>query len=96
MVRDNALAHADLVITGEGRLDSQTAGGKGVAGVLGRASARGVPVIAICGAISGDVSSLGDRGLAAAYALVTDGISAEYAMRHAAELLERLTTDAIV
>ncbi|WP_374929490.1 glycerate kinase [Kytococcus sedentarius] len=46
---DSALRDADLVVTGEGRLDSQTLHGKAPAGVLGRARAAGVPVVAVCG-----------------------------------------------
>lgn len=39
----------DLVITGEGRIDTQTLSGKAPAGVAERARNRGVPVIAVCG-----------------------------------------------
>ncbi len=46
---DAALAAADLVVTGEGRIDLQTLYGKVVAGVAGRARAAGVPVYAIGG-----------------------------------------------
>jgi glycerate 2-kinase len=48
---DAALAGADLVITGEGRIDLQTLRGKVVAGVAGRARAAGLPVYAIGGAV---------------------------------------------
>ena len=47
------IANADLVITGEGKLDAQTAMGK-VAGGIGQiARKHGVPVIAICGSVDG-------------------------------------------
>ena len=45
----DALLGADLVITGEGHLDSQTLGGKAVLGVMKRASAAGVPVALVVG-----------------------------------------------
>ncbi|HEY2054910.1 MAG TPA: glycerate kinase [Solirubrobacterales bacterium] len=48
---DAALAAADLVITGEGRIDLQTLHGKVVAGVAGRARTAGVPAYAIGGAV---------------------------------------------
>lgn len=48
---DAALAEADLVITGEGRIDSQTLRGKVVAGMAGRCRAAGIPVFAIGGAV---------------------------------------------
>lgn len=43
------LASCDLVITGEGRLDGQSAHGKLVSGVAQRAKSSGVPCIALCG-----------------------------------------------
>ncbi len=46
-----ALRSADYVITGEGRLDSQSLSGKLISGVKARADAAGVPVIAIAGCI---------------------------------------------
>ena len=44
-----ALGTADLVITGEGRLDAQTLSGKGPAGVAECAQESDVPVVAVCG-----------------------------------------------
>ena len=46
---DPALATADLVITGEGRLDHGSFDGKVVGGVIGRARDRGVPVVVVVG-----------------------------------------------
>lgn len=48
---DRMLADATLVITGEGRIDAQTAMGKTPAGVLAAASRHGIPVIAIGGTV---------------------------------------------
>nr|WP_309686045.1 glycerate kinase [Armatimonas sp.] len=45
------LEGATLVLTGEGRLDSQTLGGKAIVGVARRAAAKGVPVAAIVGSV---------------------------------------------
>ena len=47
---EQAIEGADLVITGEGKLDYQTLSGKLPYKVAQRAAARRVPVIAICGA----------------------------------------------
>jgi glycerate kinase len=50
---DERLNQADLVITGEGRLDSQTARfGKGPAGVARHAKIAGIPVVAIGGSVA--------------------------------------------
>lgn len=48
---DTALAGADLLITGEGRLDAGSLSGKVVSSVLARAAAHGVPGIVIAGAV---------------------------------------------
>lgn len=45
------LADCDLCLTGEGRLDDQTSGGKVVAGVTGLATSRGVSTVALVGAV---------------------------------------------
>lgn len=55
---------ADLIITGEGRLDGQTAHGKVVAAVARRARTAGAPVIALCGRVDAapeDIEQLGLR-----------------------------------
>ena len=46
---DQMIENADLVITGEGKIDSQTLNGKLPSAVARRASARNIPVMAICG-----------------------------------------------
>ncbi|WP_245557367.1 glycerate kinase [Corynebacterium terpenotabidum] len=60
------LVQADLVITGEGRIDAQTLSGKAPAGVAERARAAGVPVVAVCGqnllaGLNGSGADLFDR-----------------------------------
>ena len=67
---DGHLAGADLVITGEGSLDSQTLAGKAPARVAEMAARRGVPAAAVAGRIESeasrafaDVEALGPRGL---------------------------------
>ncbi len=58
---DARLARADLVITGEGRIDAQTGFGKTALGVAKRAQAAGVP----CIAVGGGVELAGIKALAA-------------------------------
>lgn len=57
---DHRLAGANLVITGEGRLDEQSLMGKTVGGVARRARSAGVPVIAIPGSASDEGRLFGD------------------------------------
>lgn len=61
------LSGADLVLTGEGRLDAQTLGGKAVVGVARRAWAAGVPCAALVGSLDPalNTSELAARGLVA-------------------------------
>lgn len=46
---DEMLSRADLVVTGEGRLDDQTLAGKAPAGIVRAAARHGVPVLAVTG-----------------------------------------------
>ena len=48
---DSLIEGSDLVVTGEGRIDSQTIMGKAPSGVLRAARAQGIPTIAIGGAV---------------------------------------------
>lgn len=56
---DVLLKDADLVVTGEGRLDAQSGMGKAVGGVALRAKRAGVPVVALAGGIAADSALLG-------------------------------------
>lgn len=79
---DKALEGAALVITGEGRLDSQTAMGKAPAGILARAKAKNVPVIAIGGAVE-DAAALNSAGFLAALSVQQGAVSLQDAMEPA-------------
>jgi len=87
------IAGADAVITGEGRLDSQTAYGKAAGGVAGIARDCGKPVFAIAGSISEGAATAFDAAIAA----TPPGTPIEDAMRNAAANLaaaaERLARD---
>ena len=81
----DALDGADLVITGEGRLDAQTLMGKGPGCVIKMARERGIPVAAICGTISPDFDPKA-AGLKAAIA-VSDGLPLDEAMNPESTLM---------
>jgi glycerate 2-kinase len=87
---DDRLAGADLVVTGEGRLDAQTLHGKGPAGVAARATAAGVPVLALAGSVALDRDELAAAGIGGAAALADLEPDLRRSRDHAAELLERL------
>ncbi len=75
----DAIADADLIITGEGKLDAQTAMGKAPRGVLDAAHRAGVPVVAIGGAVE-SVDELNRQGFAAVFPIVPGPVSLERAM----------------
>jgi glycerate 2-kinase len=64
---DDAAARADLIITGEGHLDGQSAQGKLIQGLCGRAGKT--PVIALCGKLSATPEQIRTIGLTAAYSI---------------------------
>lgn len=66
---DEQLSGAQLVITGEGRLDEQTLHGKLIQGITRRAQQHGVPVIALCGALQASPEQVREIGLKAAFAI---------------------------
>ena len=64
---DRQLEGADLVITGEGRIDSQSADGKVVSGVARRTRTKGIPLIAIAGGIADSAGAVYDIGVSAMF-----------------------------
>ena len=77
---DNHLKDADLVITGEGKLDKQTAMGKAASGILDAARKRNIPVIAIGGTIE-DNNTLIRRGFTSLFSIISSPITIEDAMQ---------------
>lgn len=74
------IAGADLVLTGEGRLDGQTLRGKTPLGVLRLARAAGVPCVALAGSLGEGYERLYQEGLTAAFALSEGPESLEQAL----------------
>ena len=88
----NAIGHAGLVITGEGKMDDQTKAGK-VAGTIAKmAAAYGVPCIAICGINELDQASANQLGLDAVYAISELAESPESSISRASQYLQMIAT----
>ena len=66
---DRKIQDAALVITGEGKLDSQSLRGKVIAGVASRAGRYGVPVIVLAGGIEAETDCLDSLGVTAAFSI---------------------------
>ena len=75
-----ALERADLVVTGEGRLDGQSAMGKTPCAIAAAARQCGVPVIAFAGSVTADAAACHDAGIDAYFPIVRGPISLEDAM----------------
>jgi glycerate kinase len=81
---DEAVKDADLVITGEGRIDSQTIHGKTPIGVARVAKRHGKPVIGIAGSLSSDVGVVHDHGIDAVFSVLSKVSTIDEALTDAA------------
>lgn len=88
-----AVQGADLVITGEGRLDGQSLHGKTPVGVARIAQAAGVPVIALAGSLGEGYQRLYEAGIDAAFSLAPGPVTLEQAMRDAHVQSQSRTAD---
>ena len=82
---DEQVADADLVITGEGRIDSQTIHGKVPVGVARVAKRYNKPVIGIAGSLTADVGVVHDHGIDAVFSVIYTICSLEDALENASE-----------
>ena len=82
---DRQVADADLVITGEGRIDSQTIHGKVPVGVAKIAKRYNKPVIGIAGSLTADVGVVHDHGLDAVFSVLYTICTLEEALENASE-----------
>ncbi len=77
---------ADLIITGEGKLDSQSFMGKAVGGVISRA--KGYPCLVLCG-----INELRELPEGVEAISISDGAGADYAIANAPECLQKAIDD---
>lgn len=78
---------ADLVITAEGQIDTQTAYGKSVGAVASMAKRYGLPVLALAGSLGDHYQVVYELGVDAVVAMPSSPITLAYAMEHAAQLI---------
>jgi glycerate kinase len=84
---DKHLIGSDLVLTGEGRIDHQTARGKTVAGIAGRAKRAGIPVIAIAGELGDGYQEVYECGVDAVVSILLACMERGEAMKNTANLV---------
>ncbi|PLY00137.1 MAG: glycerate kinase [Desulfuromonas sp.] len=83
------LAEADLVITGEGRIDGQSLGGKVPIGVARLAAEQGVPAVALAGSLGAGSEAVYDHGIQALFSVVSGPCTLADALANASENVQR-------
>jgi glycerate kinase len=86
---DSYLNGAQLVITGEGRIDSQTIHGKTPIGVARRAKQQGLPVVAVAGSVSADAAVVYQHGIDTVFSIMQGVATLPQALQEASSNLER-------
>lgn len=87
------LRDCDLVVTGEGRIDGQSLGGKVPVGVARRAKQAGVPVVAIVGVVGPDCEAVYDAGITAIFPTNREALPFSELAARAAEDYRRTLRD---
>lgn len=84
---EKIVAGADLVVTGEGRVDRQSLHGKTIIGVARAAQRHGVPVVALAGALGEGWQGVLEAGICACFCLADRPMTQSESMARTAELL---------
>ncbi len=84
------LENADFVITGEGKIDSQSVYGKAISGVAKAAKANNIPVYCFVGSVGEGSEKMRECGVSDIISLCDIAESKEYAIANAAILLEEV------
>lgn len=85
------IRNADLVFTGEGKIDAQTANGKTISGLALLCRKHHIPLIALAGMISGNLEMLHQLGLTAAFSITNQPMSPDDSKKQAAQLISATT-----
>lgn len=85
---EEVISTADLVITGEGRMEGQSINGKGPIGIALMAKKYQVPCIAICGSLGNDINKVYDYGISACYSTMMQAEELTAAIKHTPRNLE--------
>ena len=85
---EETIKRADLVFTGEGKIDEQTLHGKTISGIALMAQKHEVPVIVVTGKIGEGIEGLYDIGVSAVYSIVNRPMALKEAMDQAPGLIQ--------
>jgi glycerate kinase len=87
---------ADIIITGEGKIDRQTLSGKVINGVAQLAQKYHKRLIVVAGSCELSAQELENLGVSQVITIASEHISEDYAMKHAAELLKQRIREALL
>ena len=87
------IKEAQLVVTGEGKIDAQTLHGKTIMGIASLAKKHSVPVLVFTGSIGHGISEIYDQGVTAIFSIVNKPMSLETAIKNATQLLHTSVTN---
>lgn len=87
---EEKIKKADLIITGEGKIDNQTLNGKVIAGIAEKAARHHKPVLAFCGKLDLKPSEIKEMGLTDAFPVKQEDMTVEEAMTDTAGKLKEL------
>ncbi|MBQ9743748.1 MAG: glycerate kinase [Clostridia bacterium] len=93
---EDKIKKADIVVTGEGRLDSQTAMGKAPCGVAEIGVKYGVPVIALSGSVADGAEACNSKGIVAFFPILREictlekALNTEYASKNLEKTAEQI------
>jgi glycerate kinase len=87
------IKEAQLVVTGEGKIDIQTLHGKTIMGIASLAKKHSIPVLVFTGSIGHGISEIYDQGVTAIFSIVSEPMSLETAIKNAAEYLKTSVTN---
>ena len=90
---DKMAKSANMIITGEGKVDAQTLAGKVVKGVVDRVRSLNKPVGVVSGAMSLSSEQKKTLGTSNIYPILTDSVTLQEAMANAYDLLVQRTTE---
>ena len=86
---DKKIKGATAIITGEGRIDEQSAQGKVISGILKRAKAQKVPVFAIVGSVGKGAQKAYEMGINGIYSIINTPSTLENVLENSKELYEQ-------
>ena len=92
---DREIRRADLIFTGEGRIDSQTSQGKVISGLAERARAARVPLVALVGCVRGHMGPLMSMGLTAVFPITSGPCSTAQSFQRSREDLSRTASQVV-